>query len=129
MDLNEIIQELTEKAKVVVDEEIQAYQKEHPEALLGSEEIQAVRSAVLSQLTIQLSQFTKPKDMEIKDAFDRWFAENEEEHLKKACKNAIAKQAELQKTAKGRPLSRVEEYMKRYLGEDAIQGMEDPKKQ
>ena len=116
MELNDIIQVVEEKAKAIADEEIVKYNKAFPEVNLTDEARDATRVRALSQLTLQMSKFRFREGIELKDQFNAWFEENEEEDLRKACKHCLDDEAKKIREAAGKNISSLDRYLKKHLG-------------
>ena len=117
MELNDIINVVEEKAKLIADEEIVKYNKSFPEVNLTDEAREAVRVRALSQLTLQLSKFHFREGTELSEQFDTWFAENEEEDLRRTCKHCLDDEAKKIRDAAGKNLSSLDAYLKKHLGD------------
>ena len=116
MELNDVIQVVEEKAKIIADEEIVKYNKAFPEVNLTDEAREATRVRALSQLTLQMSKFRFREGMELEEQFNAWFAENEEEDLRKACKHCLDDEAKKIREAAGKNISSLDRYLKKHLG-------------
>ena len=116
MELNDVIQVVEEKAKQIADEEIVKYNKAFPEVNLTDEARKATRVRALSQLTLQMSKFRFREGMELEEQFNAWFAENEEEDLRKACKHCLDDEAKKIREAAGKNISSLDRYLKKHLG-------------
>ena len=117
MELNDIIHVVEEKAKLIADEEIVKYNKSFPEVNLTDEAREAVRVRALSQLTLQLSKFHFREGTELSEQFNKWFAENEEEDLRRACKHCLDDEVKKIRDAAGKNLSSLDAYRKKHLGD------------
>ena len=117
MEMNEIIKIVEKRALEIADEEIVKYNNEHPEINLTDEAKNSVKTRSISQLTLQLSKFHFKQDMDLDEQFNKWFAENEEDDLKRACRHCLDDEAKKIKEAAGKKQSSLDKYLKRHLGD------------
>ncbi|SFI02863.1 hypothetical protein SAMN04487830_11854 [Pseudobutyrivibrio sp. OR37] len=116
MELNDIISVVEDKAKQIADEEIVKYNKAFPELNLTEEARDLTRQRALSQLTLQLSKFHFKDGSELDEQFNEWFASNEEEDLRKACKHCLDSEAKKIRESASGNLSSLDAYLKKHLG-------------
>lgn len=81
-----------EKVTKLSREEMVAFEKENPNELITGEIQTLVEQRALSELLLHLNDFVvSAEDMDeqqLKDHFETWFAENEEQRFRVLCKNA-----------------------------------------
>jgi len=117
MDLGTIITVLENKAESIANEELLGYTKEHPELNLTDDVKTTVRTRSISQLTLQLSKFKFMENEDLEEQFNNWFAANEEDDLRKACRHCLDEEAQKIREAKNGSLSSLDAYLKKHLGD------------
>ena len=117
MDLNEIIKVVEQVAERIAEEEVVKYNKDFPELNLTPEAKDACRIRSISQLTLQLSKFHFKDDQELDEQFNNWFAANEEEDLRKACRHCLEAEAKKIREDAAGHLSSLDSYLKKHLGD------------
>lgn len=117
MEINEIIQVVEKKAENIAEEEIVKYNKDFPEITLTDEAKEAVRIRSTSQLTLQLSKFRFHKEVDLDEQFESWFAQNEEEDLRRTCRHCLEDEAKKIRESNEKNLSSLDAYLKKHLGD------------
>lgn len=117
MEIGEMIQVVQAKAIEIADEEIRKYNKDFPEITLTDEAKEAVRVCSTSQLTLQLSKCRFKEGEDPDELFNNWFASNEEEDLRKACRHCLEAEAKKIREAGSKNLSSLDMYLKKHLGD------------
>lgn len=117
MEIGEMIQVVQAKAVEIADEEIRKYNKDFPEITLTDEAKEAVRVCSTSQLTLQLSKCRFKEGEDPDELFNNWFASNEEEDLRKACRHCLGAEAKKIREAGSKNLSSLDMYLKKHLGD------------
>ena len=117
MEINEIIQVVQKKAEEIAEQEIVKYNKDFPEINLTDEAKESVRIRSTSQLTLQLSKFRFHKDLDLDEQFNNWFAQNEEDDLRRTCRHCLEDEAKKIREANGKNLSSLDAYLKKHLGD------------
>lgn len=117
MEIGEMIQVVQTKAAEIADEEIRKYNKDFPEITLTDEAKEAVKVRSTSQLTLQLSKFRFKDGDDPDEQFNAWFASNEEEDLRKACRHCLEDEARKIRESNNKNLSSLDVYLKKHLGD------------
>ncbi len=118
MEMNDIIKIVQDKAIEIADQEIVKYSNEYPEINLTPEAKDNTKTRATSQLTLQLSKFKFQKeDEEFKEHFDKWFAVNEEDDLRRACRHCLEDEAKKIRNANEKNWSSLDVYLKKHLGD------------
>ena len=104
------------KATLIATEEMIRFENENPKELLTDEVRNLITEWAISQLTFQTCNFKCPSDlmdeMQLKEYFDKWFAEEEEERLRKMCYFTIRKELEARRRPDDENLSFTERYLR-----------------
>ena len=104
------------KATLIATEEMLRFENENPKELLTDEVRNLITERAISQLTFQTCNFKCPSDlmdeMQLKEYFDKWFAEEEEERLRKMCYFTIRKELEARRRPDDENLSFTERYLR-----------------
>lgn len=104
------------KATLIATEETIRYENENPNELLNDEIRNLITERAISQLTFQTCNFKCPSDitdeMQLKEYYDKWFAAEEEEHLRKMCYYTIRKELDARKQPDDENLSFTERYLR-----------------
>ena len=104
------------KATLIATEEMIRFENENPTELLTDEVRNLITERAISQLTFQTCNFKCPSDiteeMQLKEYFDKWFAEEEEERLRKMCYFTIRKELEARRSPGDENLSFTERYLR-----------------
>ena len=104
------------KATLIATEEMIRFENENPTELLTDEVRNLITERAISQLTFQTCNFKCPSDlmdeMQLKEYFDKWFAEEEEERLRKMCYFTIRKELEARRRPDDENLSFTERYLR-----------------
>lgn len=104
------------KATLIATEEMIRFENENPKELLTDEVRNLITERAISQLTFQTCNFKCPSDlmdeMQLKEYFDKWFAEEEEERLRKMCYFTIRKELEARRRPDDENLSFTERYLR-----------------
>jgi len=117
MEINNIITVVEERADEIANQEITSFSKRNPEVNLNDDAKSAVKIRSLSQLTLQISKFHFKEGEDLKEQFDKWFSENEEEDLRKACIHCLEEESKkIREEANGK-LSSLDSYLKKHLGD------------
>lgn len=84
----------------ISSEEISAYQKDNPDAVVSADAKDLIQKRAVSELMLRSCYFKCDSDMDeqgFKEAFEEWFATSEEEKLRNMCytniKEEVAKNA------------------------------------